>query len=220
MQVIYACDIGTTRGPKPKFAWVRMKQSRPKICKGSHDIEELAQHLAEDMKKGFNIALGFEAPLFIPIPMSANDLSKARIGEGNRAFAAPTGLAVTTLAIHQTAWLLDRLRTQIPENYHLTLDWHDWGVHSKGPILFLWEAFVSGDAHSLTDMEDAATAAAAFCEKDNDFGKGNRVTCYRALSLIGTAILWSGISKDLAFLKNKCLVIKPDVRIECSIAAT
>ncbi len=184
---------------------------------GSHDIEMLLQHLADDMKRGINIAIGFEAPLFIPIPTDATNLSKARSGEGDRAFGAPVGLSVTTLALHQTAWLLERLRTQIPEHYRLTLDWNEWG--SKHTVLFLWEAFVSGPAHSTNDLADAATAAAAFCKAETDLDKWNAVTCERPLSLIGTALLWSGISKDLNLLRMRCLVIKPDAKIKCNITA-
>jgi hypothetical protein len=194
-----------------------MEPSNSKSGTGSHDIEMLVQHLVDDMKRGTSIAIGFEAPLFIPIPTDAANLSKARSGEGDRAFAAPAGLSVTTLALHQTAWLLGRLRAQIPEHYRLTLDWNEWGT--KQTVLFLWEAFVSGPAHSTTDLADAATAAAAFCNAENDLDKWNAVTCERPLSLIGAAILWSGISEDLSLLKRRCLVIKPDTKIKCNIAA-
>lgn len=78
----------------------------------------------------------------------------------------------------------------------------------------MWEAFVSGKAHSKCHRCDAVTAVLAF----DAFHKGTltheRVTAGdRALSLIGAAVLWSGWSKDTSLLTGEVLVVKPLAQI-------
>ena len=74
-------------------------------------------------------------------------------------------------------------------------------------MLFCWEAFVSGRAHSDTHVYDAATAATCFSLNERNLAQANAVTAERPLSLIGTVALWSGWTDDLAILHNSTLVI-------------
>jgi hypothetical protein len=113
-RVIYACDIGSTLYQKkrggPAFGWARLNiNERTKSIRGSSDIQQLVEQLQLDIEAGYSVSLGFESPLFIPIPDSPEELSKAREGEGDRSWSAPPGVAVTTLGIHQSAWILKRL---------------------------------------------------------------------------------------------------------------
>jgi len=218
MRVIYACDVGTTRPARKgrqnrilgaAFAWARLSPEEPSVVRVSQDIERLVIELGNDMLAGKSVALGFEAPLFIPVPNSAENLSRRREGEKDRAFSAPAGLAVAALAVHQAAWVLSTLRRTCKDGCTFTTDWKAWPPSGEQQTLFCWEAFVSGKAHSDTHVYDAATAATCFSLNESNLDQANAVTAERPLSLIGTAALWSGWADDLAVLHSPSLVIMP-----------
>lgn len=169
--------------------------------------------MKEDLEVGYSIALGFEAPLFIPVPESANDLSRGREGEGNRSFAAPAGGYVTTLGMHQAAWVLDKIHSSCGDTCRFTLNPQDWKPNTPEQVLFCWEAFVAETAHSNSKqehLEDAATAAMKFLDKEKDITTENAVTIERPFSLIRAVALWSGWTKDLQVLRHsQTLIIKP-----------
>ncbi len=213
---IYACDIGSTRPTPSRFGWARVTPDKPNEVIGSSDIDKLVECLKRDLGDGRSIALGFEAPLFIPVPELASDLSKGRDGDGNRSFAAPAGLTVAMLAVHQAAWILREIRRPTSQpNITFTTDWRSWPPGGTSPILFCWEAFVVGEAHSeehdsKKHVQDAATAAACFCENECSLEEANAVKkTERPLSLIGAIALWSEWDRDLEALHRCTLVIKP-----------
>jgi hypothetical protein len=162
--------------------------------------------LARDLDDGLSVALGFEAPLFIPVPLDANNLCRGRATEGSRSFAAPAGLAVTTLGLHQAAWILSTLRAT-REHVCFAHRISDWPCQVQ--TLFCWEAFVSERAHSDDHVRDAASALAAFFHAESDLAAATEVHAERPLSLIGTAALWSGWTKDVAALFAESAVIRP-----------
>jgi hypothetical protein len=91
----------------------------------------------------------------------------------------------------------------------------------------VWEAFVSGRAHSRADdadghLRDAATAAVFFedaLETARRGGNPVRVPDGTVpLSLAGLALLWSGWSQDLSLLSQEALVVKPEVPYGGTIA--
>ena len=175
------------------------------------------EQLQLDIEVGYSVSLGFESHLFIPIPENPEELSKKREGEGDRSWSAPPGAAVTTLGIHQSAWILKRLRKSSSGKCKFTLDWKCWPPTSHQHILFCWEAFVSGkDAHSTDDMRDAATAVVFFFENERKLV--NAVTVEKPISLIGAVALWSGWTNDLKYLHDKTtLVLKPNAIFEGDI---
>jgi hypothetical protein len=65
------------------------------------------------------LALGFEAPLFVPARAKASDLTKARVGECvndvNRPFSAGVGAAVLVTALTVVPYVLAKLRDQAPQ---------------------------------------------------------------------------------------------------------
>jgi hypothetical protein len=220
---VYACDIGSTRHERskdPKFAWVRVTPDRSPIAIGSHSIESLVNYLGKDLRAGFSIAIGFEAPLFFPVPIRSDKLSKARQGEGDRPFSAQIGLAVAALALHQTAWILVKLKEAPQLDCQFTLDYQDWPPPPGRQVIFCWEAFVSGPAHSDTDLADAATAAMEFCLHEGSLASANAIEkVERPFSLIGAAALWSGWVEDVQFLHKPTLVIKPEAPHSVSLGA-
>ena len=213
MRAIYACDVGSTRRKVPKFAWARILPERSSEVVGSSDIRLLLSFLEDDLRGGRSVALGFEAPLFMPIADRAEDLSRGRSGEGGRSMFAPAGSAVATLGLHQAAWILRGLFLSCGEGCGFTLDCTEWPPAGPRPLLFCWEAFVSQGAHSASltraHVEDAATAAKEFLISEDDLGAANSVTTEHPLSMIAAAALWSGWATDSAVLHEPVLVVKP-----------
>ena len=223
-RVIYTCDVGSTRHQKksggPAFAWARLLPNKGvKSVQGSSDIQQLVKRLELDIKEGYSVALGFEAPLFIPIPEDSRDLSKGREGEGNRSFASQVGLAVCALGIHQSAWILKSLHDSLPCKCDFTLDLQCWPPSDHRQVLFCWEAFVSGGAHSNQHIRDAATAVVFFFDNEQSLQKANAVRADNAISLIGAVALWSGWTSDLHYLRRSTLVLKPHSAFEGEIQA-
>ena len=210
-RALYACDVGTTRSSAAgsSFAWAKIAPEDPTRVRVSQDIEQLVVDITIEINDGKSVALGFEAPLFIPVPSDAENLSKGRTGERDRSFAAPPGLAATTLALHQAAWILASLRENCSRECGFATDFNAWPPSNERQILFCWEAFVSGKAHSDTHVNDAVTAVNAFSFHEQNLDQANAVTAERPLSLIGAAALWSGWADDIAILHSPALVIMP-----------
>ena len=214
--MIYAVDIGSTipRGGKTAFAWCKVEDDgRCPQCGTSPDALVASVH--NDIESGRSVALGIEAPMFIPVPSDSKALSRGRDGEANRSWAAPAGGYVATLALHQTAWILSQLRSRCAEVCTVAVDAASWNHRgADGPILFLWEAFVSGAAHR-GHAEDAATAAMSFQDRQADLRSDVRAET--PISLLGAAVLWSGWGTDLMWLKQEVIVVRPSEPWEGSL---
>jgi len=81
---------------------------------------------------------------------------------------------------------------------------------SVSGVLFFWEAFVSGTAHSDSGVRDAATAARYFLENENNLQRVNAISAEDPLSLIGAAAIWSGWVNNPSYLHKPVLVLKPN----------
>ena len=94
-------------------------------------------------------------------------------------------------------------------------DWREFTAADTG--LFLWEAFVTGEAKATgTDSDkaghvaDALTACNALASRLPDPGTVSPCEPPHAVrSLIGAAVLWSGWSEDVDVLRARCVVVKP-----------
>ncbi|MGE5434467.1 MAG: hypothetical protein ACM3S3_06740, partial [Candidatus Doudnabacteria bacterium] len=166
-----------------------------------------------DLGAGRAVALGFECPLFVPVPEQALGLGMARTGEKNRSWSAGAGAGAMATGIVQVAWILSELRRRSPDTT-THLDWAELRQTSHG--LFLWEAFVTDRAKAATHVDDATVAVTAFRNALPDPTTANAVTAERPLSLLAAALLWSGWSEDVDLLRSSCLVIKaaPSAAIE------
>jgi hypothetical protein len=208
---IYAVDVGSTRcdnGRTPRFAWARVDPDAPNDVMGHSDISLLATALAADLNEGVSVALGFEAPLFIPVPALATSLCCGRKGEGSRSFAAPVGLTVCALAVHEAAWLLRAVKRLCRRDIRFRVDESDWPPRDEG-VIFCWEAFVSQGAHADTHLKDAATAAMHFLREEDRLQASTSITAEHPFSLIGAAALWAGVAEDLSLLHKSTVVIRP-----------
>jgi hypothetical protein len=221
---IYAVDIGSTltdRNGNQAFAWASVgKTPLEEGVRCSSDINILAKEINHDLLEGYSVALGFEAPLFIPVPTDSERLSRGRDGDGDRSWSAQAGASVATLGLHQSAWLLRYLAKSCSGLTRLLLDYRLWLSRDGAPVLLLWEAFVSGEARDEDHKRDAASAATYFLAHEANLSSKAACRADNPISLIGSAALWAGWSRDLNLLHAEVLVLKPPQRFEgklCSV---
>ena len=74
------------KGPEHKVTIAAFKKwlAQP----GKVQLTKLRGRMCEDLKDGFSIALGFEFPLFLPVPQMASQLSRGRT-ESDSSFGEP-----------------------------------------------------------------------------------------------------------------------------------
>lgn len=209
--VIYCADVGSI--PRKKFGWARVEQSdaRAERYRGGRQIEELVNAVTTDLRGGASVALGFEAPLTVPVPEAAEKLGGSRPGDGDRSWSAAAGAAALATGIVQTAWVLRKVFRACGPT-HISFTWEEF--RGQGGLL-LWEAFVtkqqavSGD--SDCHMRDALTAARWFRGSLLDLTERAAPEMPSSLSLIVSAALWSGLTSDVSLLHSRCLVLRvPD----------
>lgn len=204
---VYAVDVGSI--PRKRLGWARADVPGGFVDPEAQetDIERLANAAAADLAAGRAVAVGFECPLYIPVPAESQLLGKARTGDGNRAWSAGAGTGAMATGIVQAAWTLRALRAQAPATTAY-LRWDEFV--SAGEGLFLWEAFVTAGAKATNPSHhgDAAIAVHRFCELLPDPTVADGVSAEHPLSLIAAAALWSGWLNDPESLRHGCLVVK------------
>ena len=214
-RMIYACDVGSI--PRRRFAWARVNpELTPPYVEAHDNIDCLIELIAEDIKNGISIALGFESPLFLPEPLTAVDLFHGREVEGRWAWCGQPGLTVTAQGIHLSAWILRALRHRCGEGCLFTLDPNDWPPRGGQCRLFLWEAFVAGSAHGPraepeSHKRDAATAANFFRLHEDGLADLPHLLAANPINLAAAVALWSGWlpAADLARMHQPMLVVRP-----------
>jgi uracil-DNA glycosylase len=203
--LIYCADIGSV--PRGRFGWARMDpdESQVETHSGGTEMVEFVEPVGEDIAAGRPLALGFECPLFVPVPEEPLRLGMARPGENNRAWSGGAGAGALATGLVEVAWTLRELSQRRPDTrFHL--DWVEFAQAGEG--VFLWEAFVTERAKTATYVDDAAVAVAAFRDALPDPTSANAVTAERPLSVLGAALLWSGPTEEIDVLRAPCLVIK------------
>ena len=208
--VIYCADVGSVR--TGSFAWARDPAVLAELEGVDHtSIDDLCSSVADDMNHGRPVALGFESPLFVPVPVSSADLGRARDGEGNRAWSAGAGSCVLTTGLAQTAWVLRNLREACPEQAL----WTTWGEFAQaGHGFIVWEAFVSEGSKPTKEFgnqhaADAKAAVDAFRAALPNPAASSAVHATEPMSLIGAAAIWSGWAPTDPPMHKQCVVIRP-----------
>jgi hypothetical protein len=190
-------DIGSL----PNLGWAVEGQS---VNGSGTDIDMCVEVLATAKKKG-PLALGFEAPMFVPLGRKRRDLDKARNGDGDRAFSASAGASVLTKALVIVPYILEGLRSRA-KVARPTFKWR--GEISKRDLL-LFEAFVTHVGKSVSHEQCARLAIMRFregCSKGASFESAVQETC--SLNLLGAILLRIGWSDDLKMLSEPCLVVR------------
>lgn len=202
--VVYAADIGSVRAGN--FGWARLTSPAAETGEVGHEPSSLADHVAADLARGLPVALGFECPLWLDVREDPSELTKARSGEGNRAWSAGAGSGALATGLVQTAWILRRVSEQAGGRAELHLEWEQFVRSGRG--LYVWEAFVTKGAKAGSHSGDARVAAEAFLAALPNPQKANAVVCTAApYSMLGAAMLWSGLTMDVGVLRQACLVI-------------
>lgn len=226
---VYCADVGAVETSKKEnnFGWAgasvcpNEQQTSWLVQESSwrynQEIQDLANDVADKLKEGDKVALGFECPLWIPVRGCPKRLTKGRCGDGSRSWSAGAGPTVLATGLAEVPWVLQEIRGKLREPYpKVFLNWDSYQKSKRG--LFIWEAFVSGNATATPNKEDASatlvphTADARAAVRAFIAALPSPQTsvhpCSQTRSLIGEALLWSRWSKDLCLLRKHCIVIK------------
>ncbi len=204
--IVYCADVGSVKN----FGWARLYPGSAEPETGA-TIAGLVEGLIEDLRCGDLVALGFECPLWAPLPDKANEIGKVRPGEvvpgtRPRPWSAGAGALALTMGVAEVPWILRAVKREAAKS-SATLDWGDFRRGDNG--VFLWEAFVTDKAKGQTHVDDARIGAEVFSRLSNprtadvcrDY-EGN------VASLIGAALIRTGWSDDTALLSQRCVVIR------------
>ena len=212
--IIYCADIGSvSRG---RFGWARLSVGECRDdCMTGYDIGKFADLIASDLNSGAHVAVGFECPLFVPLPEDPEGLTSARPGERDRPWSAAAGAASLTTGLTETVWILDRVKRKTSAAPAVFVKWQPFRAATSG--LFVWEAFVTKTAKADTHHGDAELAVISFRDSLRDPEKQNVVCCVgRVRSLIGAALMQAGLVKELEWLSKSCLVIRVQPRVDAA----
>ena len=198
--VIAAIDVGAPKN----IGWAILDGD---AVETGNDLDAFICCFAE-LAKDKPAALGFEAPLFVPIGRPLNKLTAQRNGENGRPWSAGAGATVTTIGLAIVCHVLEGLRERLSKK-SVTLNWHSW---PNGNDLLLYEAFVSGANHAGPGehWKDALNAAEGFRAALPDLNAANAVYEDNVLSLVGACMMRTGwCQKANPALAAPCLVIRP-----------
>ncbi|MBD7942146.1 hypothetical protein [Brevundimonas guildfordensis] len=195
-------DVGSPKGGK--WGWAILATNAAPVL--GKDLDVFIDAMTA-LGARWPLAIGFEAPLFIPTPAVALKILSARKGEGSRPWSAGAGAAVTTAALAVVTYTLAGLRRGLSQAMAST----DFSVLPvrPGDTLF-FEAFVTAAAKGDDHADDAFIAA----RETQALLRGGRP--YRSaidepevFSVLGASLLRTEWSTDLAVLSAPCLVVKP-----------
>jgi hypothetical protein len=209
---VYAVDIGSPR--RESFAWATYASSGWIV---KTDPALLIARVVQEVGDGIPVALGFECPMFVPVPSSVNDLLTARKGEPRgSAFSASGGLGSLGVGLVEVPWIVRELRNSRP-SIRFFVDWRRFDRSSKPDRVFLWEAFVTRDAHcpsktSDAHGHDAKTAVKTFRRRHPNQLRSDIHEEGPLLSVVGAARLFAGAAKDHKVLEESCVVMISDRR--------
>lgn len=202
--VVYVADIGSVQAGN--FGWARLTPAPVGGVGFGTEPADLAARVAADLAHELPVALGFECPLWLDVREDPAALTKARSGEGNRPWSAGAGAGALATGLVQTAWVLRRIREQAADVVPY-IEWDPFVAAGRG--LFMWEALVTKGAKAGTHSGDARVAAEAFAAAlPNPVHANAVVATSTPLSMLGAAMLWSGLATDVKLLNRACLVIR------------
>ena len=215
--VVYCADVG--KNPE-RFGWARAVVSwhggRPSFddSVARHQaIDDLVRNLQKDLGAGRPIALGFECPLFIPV--LRQDLGAFTMGRPTepKAWSAGPGAAALATGLAELIHVLDAIRQ---DRVPAFVEWGKFSEVRQG--LFIWEAYVTGKAHSQkaslgAHYNDAKAAVEEFARRLPEMPSSIRMDqdpyAGKTHSLVGSALLRTRWVDDLGVLEQPCVVVRP-----------
>jgi hypothetical protein len=202
---VFCADVGSI--PGGSFAWARrIPGSDGEALHRPESIESLAASVVQVLRDGEPVALGFEAPLFIPVPENPDRLGKARPCDApSPSWSSSVGASVLATAMVQIPWILRFVHERVPD-LRVHVQWQPFAEQQSG--LLLWEAFVSGTAKGETHEEDARSGIQAFCEQLPDPGDPSAADTERPFSLLAAAAMWAGFDLPIEDTRDPCLLVR------------
>ena len=172
------------------------------VNRSGSNIDECIDALTDALDTG-PLALGFEAPMFVPYREDANQLDRCRMGEGDRSFSAWAGACVLAKALVICPYILTGLQRRVP-NANATFDWRS--PLSRHDVLF-FEAFVT---HERADHVGCAKLALKKFQEGMKEPATLRsdIDEQSTLNLLGAMLVRTGWSKNVEMLSSACLVIR------------
>lgn len=110
---------------------------------GGTDIDSLVATVVSELDQGEPVALGFEAPTFVPLPALSGELCKQRQGERGRPWSAGAGTAALAIGVQQATFVLGQIGQHTKRPIRAGTNPDDFG---RSTDLLVWEAFVTGKA--------------------------------------------------------------------------
>jgi hypothetical protein len=203
---VFCADIGSIA--RDSFAWARRipGSADEELLQRPESIESLAASVVQVLRDGEPVALGFEAPLFIPVPENPDRLGKARPCDApSPSWSSSVGASVLATAMVQIPWTLRFIHEQVPD-LRVHVQWPPFAERHDG--LLLWEAFVSGAAKGQTHEEDARSGVQAFCEQLPNPGDPIATETERPFSVVAAAAIWAGFDLPIEDLHGGCLLVR------------
>ena len=205
---IAVIDIGK---PDKNLGWAIVG---PSPASGT-DLDKAIKAISNRISRG-PVAIGFEAPLYVPMRRSPGDLTKARKGECdggvNRPFSASAGSTVLVIATVVVPYVLRALRSASPSCV-ATMNYREFFSAPSGVLFF--EAFVTNqkNLHDARHIEDAKLAAQHLLQMyKKPSPLKSAVYEPKRLNLLGAMMLRTGWASDLNVLNSECLVVRPPFR--------
>ena len=168
--------------------------------KGGHKtLEERFVQAGAKLVGGQPVAIGFEAPIWVPFRMNLATFNKGRGGVEStmkRPWSAGAGATVTAQALALMPLCLTALKVatngqEIPATTFPAAWFRDGG-------LFVWEAFVSGKHKGRDHADDAELAVKAFTDRGHALDSD--IPAQLAFSMAAAALLaasWPVRSEEL-----------------------
>lgn len=201
---VVAVDVGAVRR---NFAWASLDLPGTGVSEAGTNPEGAAQAVHQAVADDVPVALGFEAPIMVPVssvdePNGWQTLGKARKGESDdgqsRPWSAGAGSGALATGLVQLAWVLERV-SSLSGGLRCTTQADVW-LKAEAE-LFIWEAFVSGPgkpapAGATQHAADAAAAGDTFAARLAEARLASSdVTCdASSLNLAAAAAGYAGLS--------------------------
>ena len=192
---VVCVDIGSVR--RKRFAWASSSETN------GDNPDDLVRYLRGLRDTGGVVALGFECPVWIPVPELSGELGAKRAGEDRYPWSAGAGASALATGLAQIAWILQRLTgpggvgegANEAGKLQVTTSRERWDSSNPSEWL-LWEAFVVGNRKPLTEaskqhLADARAGIEAFKARQTISG-GN--TGEDAVNLLAMLAGWAGLT--------------------------
>jgi hypothetical protein len=207
--VIAAVDVGKLSN----VGWWRIDDER---ASGGRDLDDLAAALTIDLNAGRPVALGIEAPIFIPAPATTAGLGRQRVGEAGRPWCAGAGTIALAFGVQQSTYLLHRIAERMTTPVRGGVDVE---AFLAGRLdLLVWEAFVSAGSkdRSVDDPHvwDARAAAEEFAKRADTGAVTTDIADTSVLNLAAAGLIAAGFTDDPSVLTAPCVVVRPPIIVK------